>query len=351
MKKIISLFTAVVLAFAFAVTASASVPTKLTFNRVNKSPTLDGTIDSIYGQPVFDIKATDLKAGDPNLAIATDDGSAKAGDATDELISKVSSVYNTMHSVGYAVFDDENLYFAFDVTDTYPKAASNSANYWEATNIQLVFYVNQQLCFPSIAYAGTNKINIFPDKRSEMDIDKIKVKFTENGGKYVYEVVIPWNSCPEVSSFKDVDDLRFGFIQTSMAERYVAAAFGCAYELDYSKLVPVELKDDGSVESGNQKDNQSTVSTAGNENTVSNNSSAAAPSGNGTQINTDNSDNTNPASSDNQTVTEEIIEGEKNYTPIIIIAVIGGLVIVGGVIAFIIINKKSADDNTENKNN
>lgn len=338
MKKIISLLTAAILIFAFAITASATIPTSLTFNKVSKAPTLDGTIDSVYGQPIFDIRATDLKAGDPNLAIAEDDGSAEAGKATDELISKVSNVYNTMHSVGYAVFDDENLYLAFDVTDTFPKAADNSAKYWEATNIQLVFYVNQQLCFPTLAYSGTNKINIFSDSRSEMDVNKIKAKFVENGGKYVYELVISWNACPQVSSFKDVDDLRFGFVQSSMAERYITAAFGCAYELDYSKLIPVDLKD-------NTTDAPATT-------TSSNNSSVAVPSGSGTQINTDtgSTDDTSTVSSNTtQTVTEEIIEGEKNYMPIIIIAVIGGIVIIGGVIAFILTNKKSSDKKSEDK--
>ena len=62
MKKIIVLLICFTLTLVCAFPALAAVPTQITFNQVSKAPALDGIVDSIYGSPVFDLRATDRKS-------------------------------------------------------------------------------------------------------------------------------------------------------------------------------------------------------------------------------------------------------------------------------------------------
>ena len=348
MKRFLAIIMAAAALLACAVPAYAALPTSLTFAEVKQAPKLDGDIDKLYGNSVFDFKATDITVGDNNLFPRTQDE-----------LNPIKSVYEKMRSVGYAVYDANNLYLAFDVYDVAPKAAGNSSKHWYSTNIQLVFYVNSQLCFPTIAYTGPGKVKVTADGRSEMDFGKIKVSFSEKEtGHYVYETVIPWSACYDINSFKDVNDMRFGFVQTSMAgydlvggdeeKAYLTAAFGDAYDLQYDKLIPVSFKKlDGAVQK--PAENNKPGKTAGSET----DKASAAPSG-GVSINADadsfagSGEQTDKAeNSDGETV---IIseETEKKDSKLIIILIAAAVVIIcGGAAAIIILNKKPADKTEE----
>lgn len=347
MKKFLALIIAAAALFACTVPAYAALPTALTFTEVKEAPKLDGEIDKAYGSSVFDFKATDIKVGDNNLFPRTQDE-----------LNPIKSVYEKMHSVGYAVYDTNNLYLAFDVYDVAPKAAGNSSNHWLSTNIQLVFYVNSQLCFPTIAYTGPGKVKVTADSRSEMDFSKIKASFFEKEtGHYVYEVVIPWSACYEINSFKDVEDMRFGFVQTSMAgydlvggdeeKAYLTAAFGDAYDLQYDKLIPVSFKKlDSAVQNSNAGNN------SGNTSGTDSGKSSVAPS-EGVSVNASGSEVQSSVGSETQGSGEQIIETEeteKKDNKLIIILIAAAVVIIGGGAAAIIILNKKPADKTEEKN-
>lgn len=340
MKKLTKLlcFMCVLAAtFSCVLTANAAIPTALTFKQVATAPAFDGSIDTVYGQPIFDFKATDIQVGNYNLY-----------PRTQEELDPLKEPYQKMHSKGYAVFDEENLYLAFDVKDTVPRAAANSANYYESTNIQLVFYVNEYLAFPTIAYAGKNKVRIWDDKRSEMDINKMKAVFVENGGNFIYEVKIPWSAFPDVRSLADVSDIRMGYIQTSMAVNYLCAAFGEAYDLDYDKLLPVTLNmlatpktsSTNSQKTGSTNSSNTNSADSSKTSSVDSTASDAGVVGSGVDI-PDDTQQTRKVNSSVSTVAEE---GEKDYTLFIVLAAVGGLLIVGGVVAIILLNKKKPQE-------
>lgn len=334
-KPVRILISLVVIAFVLmTIPASAEVPTKLTFTQVEKAPTFDGIIDDVYGEKIFDLKATDLKVGENNLF-----------PRSQAELDPLMDVYNVMQALGYAVHDKENLYLAFDIKDIAPKAASNSTEYWNSTNIQLIFYINQQLCFPTIAFAGTDKVNVIGDARSEMDVSKIRAKFKDNGnGNFIYEIVIPWVAVPDVKSLDDVDDVKFGFIQSSMAKGYICSAFGEPYDLKYNTLVPVTLKNLAKEENSSsvQKPNNST-SQGANDNTNSDNNSIITD---GTQIGNEiKPESSSTVIDDTSTIVEETSTNGTNTTLVLVLIILAVLVIVGAGVAIIIINRKPKTKN------
>lgn len=345
MKRLIALVVCLILAVSVCVTASAAVPTALTFNEISTAPTLDGVVDAAYGSPVFDFSAKELPVGDKNLFMSDvmDDGSISdtgTYGASDASVKKFANTYNTMKTVAYIAYDSKNLYLAFDTTDVAPKASSNSAMPWRSTNFQLCMYVNQRLAFFTVAYAGTNKVNICNDSRNEFDVDVMKASFKEKSQtNFVYELVIPWSAAPGLKSAADVEDFRFGYVQTSMAEAYICTAVGEAWHQDYDKLVPVTMK----ALSGS-----TTTGTTGNASSEEDDTSA--PQGGGTTVNVgDSSSEDTDASSDITTgVTDKeddgeqvVVEEEKDYTLIIILGAVAGVVLIAGVVAIILLNKKS----------
>ena len=359
MKKFIALLTVVILVFSvMSFSVSAAVPTELTITETKTAPNINdgGVIDKAYGNKLFDIKGSDHPLESGNLY----PNKTREPHKLEE--KPVKDAIAAMRNVGYITYDKNNLYIACEVTDIAPKAASNNSEYWKSTNLQLVIYLNQELNFPTIAYEGKNKVRVWGDERSVLDYEIVEATFTEKSQtNYVYEIKIPWEAFPDVSSSSDVEDLRMGIVQTSMANDYVCSAFGEAYFLKYDKCIPVTMaKASGSSDKTPASSKQETTTSQKNEttsnkdtaskdnadkNTTSNkvDSSANAPT-TGTDIVTDESaDATSSQTSENAsegTTTVVTEEAEKDWTPIIIIGIVAVVVIAGGVVAIIMMNKK-----------
>ena len=379
MKKLFKLFsiicaiTLVIACFASSFVASAAIPTKLTFTQVSKAPTIDASIDEIYGKPVFDYRATDTPIGEWNVF-----------PRDKERMNPVMDAYNTMRVAGYVVFDKDYLYMAYDVYDVAPKVADNSSKFYKSTNLQLVFFVNENLGYITAAYAGTNSVRVFNDdgNRSTMVIDNIDCKLVEKSKtNYIYEMRIPWSNFHEVEKLSDVTDFKFAMTQTSMGsagkykndegkeEAYVCSAFGKAYDLNYDSSVPVTLaklkeedKDESSkvtssvatssdsgavgegVDFGNSSEekntsseNTATTSSESTEKTESNTSTDSTASTESTQ--STESVTSTESSTDTNATTGEEPEESKDYTLIIIIAIVAVVVVAGGIVAIVLINK------------
>ncbi len=344
--KLLSVLCAVVIVFALAVgsfNASAAIPTKLSFKQVSSAPAIDASIDSIYGSPVFDFSAKDTPIGEYNVF-----------PRTQEQMATVMDAYNAMRVKGYVVFDKEYLYMAFDVNDVAPKVAGNSSKFYQSTNVQLVFYVNENLGYITAAYSGTNSVRVFNDdgNRSTMTIDNIDCKLVEKSKtNYIYEMRIPWVNFHEVDTLDDITDFKFAITQTSMGssgtyknangvqDTYVCSAFGKAYDLNYDSCLPVTLQKlsnseaNKPVESQTQTQSQAVSSDAG-----------AVGSGVDFGTNTESSDSessviSSQTDADATTSDTENNENKKDYTLVIILAVVAVLVIGGGATAIILLNK------------
>ncbi len=353
MKKIIALFVAALLCCVFIIPASAAIPTALTFTQIEASnaPIIDGTVDASYGSPIFDLIAKDIAIGDEDHIFMSDvmeDGSISADSGTyggtEIAKNKFIKTYNTMRTVAYVTYDDKNLYLAFDTTDIAPKASENSATPWRSTNFQLCMYVNQRLAFFTVAYTGKNKVTIANDNRNEFDVDVMKAALNEKSqNNFVYELVIPWSAAPGLKSAKDVEDFRFGYVQSSMAEAYICTSIGTGWAQKYEKLVPVTMKNlsgEDTKPSTNSSDATGTVDDG-----------TSAPSGGGTSININNdNDSTNTETNNDTNINNEddevivVEEGKDNSKMIIILACVGGVILVAGVVAVILLNKKPAGE-------
>jgi len=378
MKKIIALLTVVIIVFsAMSFSVSAAVPTELTITETKTAPNIKdgGVIDKAYGNKVFDIKGSDHSLDSQNLY----PNKTREPHLLEEKL--VKDAIAAMRNIGYMTYDKDNLYIACEVTDIAPKAASNNSEYWKSTNLQLVIFLNQELNFPTIAYEGKNKVKVWGDERSVLDYELVEATFTEKSQtKYIYEIKIPWNAFPEVSSVDDVEEIKMGIVQSSMANGYVCSAFGEAYHLKYDKCIPVTLAKAGNTSSNDKKPTTSkqettsskqettsskdTVSKDNANNTVSQNNPSSTPSTDntdkntasnkvdssanapttGTDIVTDGAETTSsqaPTESAGEGTTTVITEeGEKDWTPIIIIGIVAVVIIAGGVVAIILMNKK-----------
>ena len=365
MKQLLRMLTvlcAAAVSLSGVLTASAAIPKSLTFKQVSQAPVFDGKIDGSYGDKIFEFAAKEIQVGDYNLY-----------PRTPEELDVVKGAYNAMTAKGYAVFDNDNLYLAFDVTDLAPRAAANSAHFSRTTNVQLVFYVNDYLSFQTIAYTGKNSVRVYDDDghRSEADASLMEAKLTENSKtNYVYEIKIPWKAFEEVNSLKDVTDIRMGFVQTSMAIDYTCAAFGEAYDLDYDRLLPVTLDKSSTASNSNTKKtaSQSQKSSSGVDFGEDTTSSVTNSNQNATSADTGEKTGSNASELEQQTESnaEEIASdtmeqaelnsdkdtsdsqetqtntaSKKDYTLVIILSIIGAVVVIGGVIAIILLNKKS----------
>lgn len=381
MKKLFKLFsvicaiTLVIACFASSFVASAAIPTSLTFTQVSKAPAIDAAIDDVYGKPVFDYRATDTPIGEWNVF-----------PRDNERMTPVMDAYNAMRVAGYVVFDKDYLYMAYDVYDVAPKVADNSTKFYKSTNLQLVFFVNENLGYITAAYAGTNSVRVFNDdgNRSTMTIDNIECKLTEKSKtNYIYEMRIPWSNFHEVEKLSDITDFKFAITQTSMGsagkykndegkeDSYVCSAFGKAYDLNYDSSIPVTLqklaadkkeenknetsKETGSVASsdsgavgegvefGETSEDKTTSSTNQNSSkdtaTTSTQSNAGTDSATGTDSETGVESTTGTASADEQTTTGTVTTEEKDYTLIIILAIVAVVVVAGGILAIVLINK------------
>ena len=379
MKKIIALLTVVIIVFsAMSFSVSAAVPTELTITETKTAPNIKdgGVIDKAYGNKVFDIKGSDHSLDSQNLY----PNKTREPHLLEEKL--VKDAIAAMRNIGYMTYDKDNLYIACEVTDIAPKAASNNSEYWKSTNLQLVIFLNQELNFPTIAYEGKNKVKVWGDERSVLDYELVEATFTEKSQtKYIYEIKIPWNAFPEVSSVDDVEEIKMGIVQSSMANGYVCSAFGEAYHLKYDKCIPVTLAKAGNTSSNDKKPTTSKQETTSskqettsskdtvskdnaNNNTVSQNNPSSTPSTDntdkntasnkvdssvnapttGTDIVTDGAETTSsqaPTESAGEGTTTVITEeGEKDWTPIIIIGIVAVVIIAGGVVAIILMNKK-----------
>lgn len=269
MKKILVLFTAAMLLFStLSFAASAAVPTELNIYKTKTAPNINdsGKIEAVYGEKVFDIKASELSKDDQNLYPNTQREPHMLED------KGVKDAIKVMRNIGYMTYDDDNLYIACEVTDVAPKAASNSAEPWRSTNLQLVMFVNEELSFITVAYEGTNKVGVVNDRRSVMDYELVEATFFEKSKtNYVYEIKIPWESFPEVTCADDVWYFKMGVVQSSMANGYVCAAFGEAYFLQAPKCVNVSLKGLKSDSSQNTSSKEETNKDDDKNNTSSSN--------------------------------------------------------------------------------
>ncbi len=317
---------------AGALTVNAAIPTKLAFKQVTSAPKIDATIDSVYGEAVFDYRATDTPIGEWNVF-----------PRTKEQMNTVMDAYNAMRVAGYVVFDKDYLYMAFDVNDVAPKVADNSSKFYKSTNLQLVFFVNENLGYITAAYAGTNSVRVFNDdgNRSTMIIDDIDCKLTEKSKtNYIYEMRIPWKNFHEIDTLSDVTDFKFAITQTSMGssgtyknaegkqDTYVCSAFGKAYDLNYDSCLPVTLQKLASTgnSDGNSDADKPTESTPD------------GAVGSGVDFGTDD-DTQNDKNSDDSDATSGDGESGNNNTLIIILAIIAVVVVAGGVVAIVLINK------------
>ena len=381
MKRIIALLIAVIFVFSLmSFTTSAAVPTSLTIKETKTAPDINdgGKIDKVYGDKLFDIKATDHAKDSGNLFPSNYPN--REGERLAE--KGVQEAIKVMRNIGYMTYDKENLYIACEVTDVAPKAAANNSEYWRATNLQLTMFVNEELSFPTIAYEGKNKVKVWGDDRSVLDYEIVEASFTEKSQtNYIYEIKIPWKAFPDVESYDDVWSFSMGLVQSSMANGYVCSAFGEGFFLDASKTIPVTLaglvKDNtantssetkteskpkpstssknetASADKSGDKEVSSNTSTVSSEKET--NSSVNAPT-TGTDIVTQSSDNANgttnvesstdidvSATGDTTTIITE--EADRDWTPIIIIGVAALVIIAGGAVAIILLNKKPSDAN------
>lgn len=375
--KIISVICAISVVLACAVsgfTVSAAIPTKLTFTQVKKAPTIDASIDDIYGKPVFDFRATDTKTFNPSATAGVD--GFNIFPRQKEWMDSVKDAYEAMRVKGYVVFNEDYLYMAYDVYDVAPRVAGNAAKFYQSTNLQLVFFVNENLGYITAAYAGTNAVRVFNDdgNRSTMLIENIDCKLKEKSKtNYIYEMRIPWSNFHEVETLADVTDFKFALTQTSMGSSgtynngsadtsYVCSAFGSAYALNYEHSVPVTLKklatstgsnsntvtDDGddnkNTNSGTTSKNDSATNNGGTADSNAGAVGGGVDFGGNTQtestpdatVGTDNNTATDNTASDSAASDTEV---EKDYTLVIILSIVAVLVIAGGVVAIILINK------------
>ena len=306
MKKIMALLTAVIIVCSLLTfSTSAAVPTELKIYKTETAPNISdsGKIDSVYGEKLFDIKATDFSKDDQNLYPNTQREPHMLKD------KGVKEAMAKMRNIGYMTYDNENLYVACEVTDIAPKASANSAEPWKSTNLQLVMFVNEELSFITVAYEGTNKVNVVNDRRSVMDYELVEATFFEKSKtNYVYEIKIPWESFPEVTKADDVWYFRMGIVQSSMAKGYVCTAFGEAYFLQAPKCVPVKLE--GAKNSGSATTSSEVTSSKEEDkgNTSSNVTSTNKPTNNNTSSadkNTTTSSSVANTSSNNTTVSTD----------------------------------------------
>ena len=242
-----------------------------------------------------------------------------------------AAVVGMLQTNCYFVYDEDGIYLGVEATDTLPKASSDSSEYWKSSNIQIVLYTNSSRTFCTLAYAGTNKANLFNDeKRSELDISKVKdycVKETVSGGttKLVWEIKFPYEAFWDVKGMEDIAEMRLGIVQSSMAEGYACQAFGKAYGLVYEDLITVDI---------NRPADEPVNSDAGKGgNTI------VSATGDGVDLGdvTDTEDKT----ADDKTTGAETPEDDNSKTTLIIIlAAVAGVIVIGGVVAIILINKK-----------
>ncbi len=350
MKKVFKLFsvicaiTLVIACFASSFTANAAIPTSLTFAQVSKAPAIDATIDDVYGNPVFDFRATDTPVGEWNVF-----------PRDKERMDPVMDAYNAMRVAGYVVFDKDYLYMAYDVHDVAPKVADNSSKFYKSTNLQLVFFVNENLGYITAAYAGTNSVRVFNDdgNRSTMSIDNIECKLVEKSKtNYIYEMRIPWSNFHEVETLSDITDFKFAITQTSMGsagkykndegkeDTYVCSAFGKAYDLNYDSSLPVTLQKlaaDKKEEDKTEAKPESKVETSADTGAVGD----GVEFGDSADDNTTNSNET--VANDDTTTTGADTTEEKDNTLIIILAIVAVVVVAGGVLAIVLINKGSKE--------
>ena len=365
--KIISVICVISILFAcVCLTASAEIPTKLTFTQVKKAPTIDASIDDIYGEPVVDFRATDTTVFNPS-AVAGDPG-FNIFPRQEDWMNPVKDAYEAMRVKGYVVFNEDYLYMAYDVYDVAPRTAGNAAKFYQSTNLQLVFFVNENLGYITAAYAGKDSVRVFNDdgNRSTMIIENIDCKLKENSKtNYIYEMRIPWSNFHEVETLSDITDFKFALTQTSMGSSgtynngsadttYVCSAIGSAYALNYEHSLPVTLNklagantDGGNGTGGNTDGGNGTASQSGNANTQSGAADAKpGTTGNSVDFGTTsqpeiNSDTENESKNDGATTgtVSDDTETEKDYTLVIILSIVAVLVIAGGVVAIILINK------------
>lgn len=353
MKKVITLLLAVIVCCSMiAIPTSAAVPTSLTIKETKTAPNVsdNGVIDAAYGSPIFDYKATDLTPGDGNIH-----------PKTKEECAAVNDVISVMRNVGYATYDDKYFYMACVLTDLAPKASPNSAAPWQSTGIQLLLFVNENRSWTTFAYEGTNRVGVFDDNkdRSVLDPDYVTATFYERSKtEYVLEFKIAWEGFPQVSSLKDVDELKMGVVQTSMASShdgsvytdapYVCSAFGRAYELKYEYALPITMVSAGGSSNSNNGGSSAVTSTITSTITTpaESDSTSAPTDGTAVDIGTGSSETTGTTESkdegDNTTIVT--VEGERDWTPIIIIAIIALVLIIGGAVAIILLNKKPKTD-------
>lgn len=360
--KILSVICAVSLIMALAVsgfTANAEIPTKLTFSQVSKAPTIDASIDDIYGSPVFDFKATDTKVFNP-AAVAGDPG-FNIFPRQEDWMNSVKDAYEAMRVKGYVVFNEDYLYMAYDVNDVAPRTAGNAAKFYQSTNLQLVFFVNENLGYITAAYAGKDSVRVFNDdgNRSTMLIENIDCKLKEvSKTNYIYEMRIPWSNFHEVETLSDVTDFKFAITQTSMGSSgsynngsadttYVCSAIGSAYALNYEHSLPVTLKKlaSGNNGGGTNTDNTDSSPSGGNDGQGNGvvggevdfgSNSQQAPS---SETDTSSDQSANEPSDNTSNNTSSNTQPEKDYTLVIILAVVGVVVLAGGTVAIILINK------------
>ena len=359
MKKTAVLLIGLTLCMSvLCIPASAAVPTAITTREVSAAPKIDGVIDGVYGQKIFDVKATDhsFDSEKNNFYPKT----------LDEYTKEMLAVRNVMRNIGYMIYDKDNLYLIFDVTDHAPKAAADSSKSWHSTSIQLLLWVNQERCWPTFAYMGKSNdgkhyIKAFDDAENRccLDYSKIEYAFALNSEtSYTYEVKIPWTAIPDVKNANDVKDLRMGVVQASMSAGYVCSAFGEAFSLKYNTSIPVTLQplsgaaattssktDDTNSMTASVTSGAATQSTSG-----AGNDDGTAPNSDGIDIKEGNTTQGNAANTQEHDTEETIIENqERSWTLIIILIVAAIVVIAGGAAVIFFMNKKKTVSDTAEK--
>jgi hypothetical protein len=335
MFKKISVLIAALLTLCFSVTVYAALPTKITINETAKAPTVDGTVDSLYGNPIFNFKMSECDEP-KNLWFS---------DKSEEIKAQQKINIVNLSSVGYATFNSNNFYMAIKTTDIAPKVAPKLSEYWKGTNIQVSLYVNGEWNFLTFSYTGKDSVRVYGDSRCPIDPKKVTAKLKESSDAKVitYEFSVPLTAFPTFTSLKELE-LNMAYCQSSMVPDYYAGGFGGAFGNDFNSSIVCELKGPSLTATSSTTSKTSSKASSTAASTVT---SIVSESASELSVATSNASSSitlstaasqvSETSSISSTVSSEPETPEQESNIGIIIAVIAGVLIIGGGAAFFIL--------------
>jgi hypothetical protein len=239
-NKTISLFICLLVVSTLSIGVSAATPTSISINSYDKIPNIDGIVDAVYGNPVFDYNARGATVWYDNI-----DKTSKAA---------IASV-NNMSAKGYMLWNSKYLYFASKCTDTKFYDAENRNGFYLATDNRLLLSIDGRqvdVCIFQTEREGT--LACTSKDGTVVYLDGASTKAKIDGGKYSFETKIPWSSLG-VKHPKTIKNIAFNFRQTSQTttDPYAKAVISFLAE----KQFPLFLKGDGIFDNA-AVDNQET---------------------------------------------------------------------------------------------